>query len=438
MKTFSKGIHPFYNKELTSGLNIEKIPLSPKLVIPVLQHLGSPSEVIVKKGDDVIIGQLIAKSSGFVSANIHSPVFGKIAKINPKPIVGGRMASHIEIDVDIEKTKNYVWEKQNVDLSKMTSEEILTKIKEAGIVGLGGATFPTHIKYTQPKDKIIDTLVINGAECEPYLTCDHRLMIEKADEILKATEIVSKLLPLKSIIIGIEANKQDAISAFTKILKNYDLPIEVIPLKVKYPQGAEKMLIHATTKRVVPSGKLPLDVGVVVSNVGTLFAIYEAIYFNKPLIERVVTISGDIVKKGGNFLVPIGTPIEHILSQVEVDINKAYKVIFGGPMMGVAVPSLDYSITKGTSGILFFSEKLAKTSEETPCIKCGNCMKACPMNLMPNRLAAFSKAKKWDVIKDNNLYDCMECGSCAFVCPAKIDIVGWIRYAKNYIKSKNL
>ncbi len=438
MKTFSKGVHPFYNKDLTCNLSIEKISLSSKLVIPALQHLGSPSEVIVKKGDEVAIGQLIAKASGFVSANIHSPVFGKVAKISPKPIVGGRMANHIEIDVDIEKTSQFVWEKQNIDLIKLASEEIINKIKDAGIVGLGGATFPTHIKYTPPKDKTIDILVINGAECEPYLTCDHRLMVEKADEILKAVEIVAKILPLKSIIIGIEANKPDAIKTFNEKIKNYNLPIEVVPLKVKYPQGAEKMLIHATTKRVVPSGKLPLDVGVVVSNVGTLYAIYEAIYFNKPLIERVVTISGDVVKKGGNFLVPIGTPIEHILSYVEVDLKKAYKVIFGGPMMGVAVPSLDYSITKGSSGILFFSEKMARVEEETPCIKCGSCMKACPMNLMPNRLASFSKAKKWDEIKNINLYDCMECGSCAFVCPAKIDIVGWIRYAKNYIKAKNL
>lgn len=438
MKTFSKGVHPFYNKELTQECSIERIPLSPKLIIPVLQHLGSPSEIVVKKGDEVSAGQLIAKSSGFVSANIHSPVFGKVSKITPKPIIGGKMCSHIEIDVDIEKSSQYSWQKKDIDINNLSNDQILEKIKQSGIVGLGGATFPTHIKYTPPKDKTIDVLIINGAECEPYLTCDHRLMVEKTDEILKAIELVSKLLPLKSIIIGIENNKQDAISAFNQNIINYKLPIEVVPLKVKYPQGAEKMLIHATTKRVVPSGKLPLDVGVVVSNVGTLFAIYEAVYLDKPLIDRVVTISGDVVKKGGNFLVPIGTPIEHLLSFVEVDLNKTYKVIFGGPMMGVAVPTLDYSITKGSSGILFFSEKMAKVSEETPCIKCGNCMKVCPMNLMPMRLAAFSKGKKWDQVKDNNLYDCMECGSCAFVCPAKIDIVGWIRYAKNYIKSKNL
>ncbi len=438
MKTFNKGVHPHYNKELTNNCAIEKIPLSSKLIIPALQHLGSPSEVLVKKGDEVSPGQLIAKASGFVSANIHSPVFGKVSKISPKPVVGGRMVNHIEIDVDIEKTNQFSWQKQDIDITKISTDEIINKIKEAGIVGLGGATFPTHIKYVPPKDKIIDVLVVNGAECEPFLTCDHRLMLEKTDEILKGIEIVSRLLPLKSIIIGIESNKKDAIDAFNEKIKNYKLPIEVEPLKVKYPQGAEKMLIHATTKRVVPSGKLPLDVGVVVSNVGTLFAIFEAIYFNKPLIERIVTISGDIVKKGGNFLVPIGTPIEHLLSSTEIDTKKAYKVIFGGPMMGVAIPSLDYSITKGSSGILFFSEKLAKVEEETPCIKCGSCMKACPINLMPNRLAAFSKGKKWDELKNNNLYDCMECGSCAFVCPAKIDIVGWIRYAKNYIKAKNL
>ncbi|MFN3411851.1 MAG: electron transport complex subunit RsxC [Exilispira sp.] len=438
MKTFKKGIHPHYNKELTCNLNIEKIPLSSKLILPALQHLGSPSEIIVKKGDEVIPGQIIAKASGFVSANIHSPVYGKVFRIIPKPIVGGRMINHIEIDVDIEKTSAFSWGNQNVDIKNLKSEDILIKIKEAGIVGLGGATFPTHIKYTPPKDKPIDTLIINGAECEPYLTCDHRLMIEKTDEILKAIEIVAKVLPLKSIIIGIEKNKEDAIDAFNNIIKNYNLPISIEPLKVKYPQGAEKMLIHATTKRVVPSGKLPLDVGVVVSNVGTLFAIYEAIYFNKPLVERVITISGDTVKKGGNFMVPIGTPLEHLLSFTEIDTKNTYKVIFGGPMMGVAVPSLDYSVTKGTSGILFFSQKLAKVEEESPCIKCGGCMKACPMNLMPNKLAAYSKSKKWDIVKDNNLYDCMECGSCAYVCPAKIDIVGWIRYAKNYIKAKNL
>ncbi len=438
MKTFNKGVHPDYNKELTSGIAIERIPLSPKLIIPVLQHLGSPSEVIVKKGDDVSIGQLIAKSSGFVSANIHSPVFGKISKISSKPIVGGRMANHIEIDVDIEKTSNFKWEEQKIDLNNLTSEEILNKIKEAGIVGLGGATFPTHIKYTPPKDKEIDTLIVNGAECEPFLTCDHRLMVEKTDGILKGVEIAAKTMNLKSIFIGIEENKPDALQAFNERIKNYKLPIEVVPLKTKYPQGAEKMLIHAITKRVVPSGKLPLDVAVVVSNVGTLYAIYEAIFFGKPLIERVLTISGDLVKKGGNFVVPIGTPVEYLLSYAEIDLNNTYKVIFGGPMMGVAIPSLDYSVTKGTSGILFLSKKLTQVDEESPCIKCGSCIKACPMNLMPNNLAAYSKAKKWDIVKQSNLYDCMECGSCAYVCPAKIDIVAWIRYAKNYIKSKNL
>lgn len=436
LKTFSRGVHPAYNKELASSSSISPIkPFPSRLSIPMSQHLGGASEPLVKRGDEVTIGQLIGKATGFMGVNIHSPAFGKVSKVSPKPLVGGKMANYIDIDVDVEKTSNFVWQKVNLDINSLSKQDIINRIKEAGTVGLGGATFPTHIKYNVPEGKIIDTLIINGAECEPYLTCDHRLMLEKADEIIKGIEIVAKLFPLKNIYIGIEDNKSDAIAIFNEAIKSSKLNITVSALKTKYPEGAEKMLIRAITKRVVPSLKLPLDVGVVVSNVGTIYSIYEAFYFNKPLIDRVVTISGDLVKKGLNILAPIGTPFENLVSLVELTSPEIYKVVVGGPMMGIAIPTIDYTVTKGTCGILLLSEKISKAFDETPCIKCGSCAKSCPMGLMPFNLAAYTKAKKFDIVKNYNAFDCIECGCCSYVCPAKIDIVGWIRYAKNYIKA---
>lgn len=439
LKTFKKGVHPKYNKHYTSKKNIEKIPLPEKVIVSLTQHLGAPAKLIKKRGDEVNVGELIGESAGFISANIHSPVAGKIKSITPKPLPGGKVANYVEIIVDKEKTDSFVWEEKNIDLDSLDKDSILNKIQQAGIVGMGGATFPTSVKYNPPKDKNVDIFVINGAECEPYLTCDHRLMIEKTESIIKGIEIVHHIFNFKKIYFGIEINKKDAIEKVSEVALKYShLPIEVVALKTKYPQGGEKMLIKAVSGREVPSGKLPFEVGALVSNVGTLNAVYEAIYFDKPLIERVLTVTGDGINEPKNILAPIGTPIDYIVSYCGGIKENVEKVIMGGPMMGIALPSLDYSVMKGTSGLLFLTSDVVKVEDEHACIKCGRCVSVCPMNLLPNRLAALAKYKKWDDIKNYNLYDCMECGSCAYECPAKINIVAWIRYAKNYIKVKGL
>ncbi len=439
LMSFKKGVHPKYKKDATFNKSIEKIPTPKTIEIPMSQNLGAPAKPLKKKGDEVSIGEIIAESNGFISANIHSPVFGKVKKIEPKPLPGGRLSDVMIIDVDVEKTDNHNWEKKVPDFDNLTKDLVIETIANKGIVGMGGATFPTHIKFSPPEDKLVDTFVINGAECEPFLTCDHRLMVEKTIELLRAVEVIQHVFKFKKIVIGIEENKSDAITKFKELKAEIKhLPIEVVGLKVKYPQGAEKMLIKATTGRVVPSGKLPLEVGCIVSNIGTIYAIYEAFYFNKPLIERAITISGDTISNPKNIMAPIGTKLEDIIEFSDGMKEETEKIIFGGPMMGFSIPSIDYSVAKGTSGLLFFSEDLLTPEHENHCINCGSCVNACPMNLLPNKFAAMAKTKKFDEMKKHNLFDCMDCGSCTYVCPADIKIVGWIRYGKNYIKTKGI
>ncbi|MEA1964820.1 MAG: electron transport complex subunit RsxC, partial [Candidatus Aerophobetes bacterium] len=397
-----------------------------RVILPLSQHTGAPGRPLVKKGDLVEEGKKIADSSSFISSPIHASISGKIASIKrmPHPVMGEMEAIVIEGNGE---RKN--WEEKRVDLSSLKKDEIRKIVREAGIVGLGGAAFPTHVKLTPPKDKPIDTVILNGCECEPYLTGDYRLMLERPDDCICGLKIIIKATDAKRGYIGIENNKPRAIKLMRNKLKNED-NLKVIPLKTKYPEGGEKMLIKAVLDREVPAGGLPLDVGVIVNNVGTAVAIFEAIKYKKPLMERVVTVTGEAVNKPANFLVPLGTPFSCLLEKCEGLKENAKKVMMGGPMMGISQHTLDVPVIKGTSGILVFGEEEIELEEEKPCIKCARCVDHCPMSLLPTFLARLIKNERWQELKDYNIMDCIECGCCSYVCPSKIPIVHLIKQGK--------
>jgi electron transport complex protein RnfC len=432
-RTFPKGgVHPPENK-LSADKKIEILALPKVAYIPISQHIGAPSVVTVKKGDSVKVGQIIATSSGFVSANIHSSVSGKVSKIEELIDASGYKKMSIVIDVEGD-----VWE-ETIDKStvinkeiKATVEEIIKKIVDFGIVGLGGATFPSHVKLSVPKGKTCEYLIINGVECEPYLTSDHRLMLEKSEEMLVGIQIIMKTLGVSKAIIGIENNKPDAIQLLTNLSKNYQ-GITVETLKVLYPQGGEKQLIKAILNREVPSGGLPIDIGCVVHNVGTAFAVYEAVQKNKPLFERIVTITGKSVKKPSNFLVRIGTPVSELIEAAGGLPEDTGKIINGGPMMGKALKSLTVPITKGTSGILILPEKESHRREIIDCIRCAKCISVCPSGLEPYLLMITAEKEMWDRVEEENAMDCIECGSCSYICPADRPLLDYIRLGKSTV-----
>ena len=432
------GVHPAYNKGLAADKAIEHAELPKSVLVPMAQHLGVPAAPVVSKGDVVGVGDLLGEAPKLISANIYAPVAGKVKGVTQRPLPGGRMCDYVEITVDKDATDEHQWQPRDIALAEITPQWYAKTLREAGIVGMGGATFPSDVKYSPPPGATLDTFVLNGAECEPYLTCDHRMMVEHASEILTGILYTDAAFSFTRIIVAIEKNKPNAIEAFQEaIASNPDASgVEVAALDVLYPQGSEKMLIKVVTGRTVPAGGLPFQVGVVVSNVQTLYAIYEAIKLNKPLIERVVTVSGAGVNAPKNIRARIGTPIEVLIEQCGGFSEKTTKVIAGGPMTGTALPSLDYSVVKGLSGLLFLTQ--AEYPEESPCIHCGACVEVCPMHLMPLKLAAFAKAGKFEEAKATNLADCFECGSCAWACPANIKIVSWIKYAKNYIRVKGI
>ncbi|MDH4027227.1 MAG: electron transport complex subunit RsxC [Nitrospirota bacterium] len=430
--TFKRGIHPKYYKELASGKAIIQTRLPQRIVVPLSQHIGAPAKPEVKIGDEVKRGQLIGSAAGFVSSPVHSSISGKVIAVSTFPTATGRMAQCIVIEGD---GKNEVLSgRENPDYMDLSADDIRNIIKDAGIVGMGGAAFPTSVKLSPPKEKKIDTVIINGAECEPYLTADHRLMAEHPLEVVEGLRLIMKSLGVKEGHIGIEENKPDAIKAMKSALGG-KTNIKVWPLEVKYPQGAEKMLIKAVKGREVPSKGLPMDVGVVVQNVGTALAVYEAVRYGKPLIDRVVTVTGNGIKEPGNLMVRIGTMMSDVVEQCGGLVGGAVKVISGGPMMGFAQWTLDVPVTKGTSGILVLTEdEYVPSDEYTACIRCGRCLDACPMGLNPSMLSILSEKGFFEDAKSYNLFDCFECGSCAYVCPAKRPMVQFIRLAKSLVK----
>ena len=433
LKTFSRGgVHPAENK-FSANATISVLALPKTVSIPVSQHLGAPCKPVVEKGDTVKAGQVIAKGEGFVTANIHSSVSGKVQKIDNMADSSGYRKTAIVIDVEGDEWVDEVdlSDKLVKDITS-SKQDILTKVFESGIVGLGGATFPTHVKLSVPKGKKADILIINGVECEPFLTADHQLMLEKGEEILVGTQILMKALEVEKAVIGIENNKPDAIQHMTTLAAQY-LGIEVQALKVKYPQGGEKQLIKACIRREVPSGGLPIDVGAVVHNVGTAFAVYEAIQKNKPLVERIVTVSGKSVKTPGNFKVRIGTPVEALVEAVGGMPGDTGKIINGGPMMGKALNTLEVPVVKGTSGILLFPENESSRGTSANCIRCAKCVSVCPMGLEPYFLYAQANKEMYEAVENSKALDCIECGSCAFACPANLPLLDYIRLGKSTV-----
>lgn len=431
LKSFAGGIHPGDDGKVLTCNQKEVSALLPKTVyIFMSQHIGAPAKPLVNKGDIVKKGQLIGESQGFVSANVHASVSGKVIDIAPwpHPITGTK-----SLAVIIERDENDSWSEDcNVDtnIERISPEEIRQCIQKAGIVGLGGATFPTHIKLTPPKDKVIDTIVMNGAECEPYLTCDYRIMLDKSREIIQGLKLVMKCIGCKNAHIGIETNKYDVYTIFKDILSN-EPDIKVDLMEVKYPQGEEHQLIKALLNREFKPTQLPLEVGAVVVNSGTVFAIYEAVKYKRPLIQRLVTVTGNGVENPQNFLVRLGTPVKQLLEEARV-ITNINKFIFGGPMMGIAQGNIDTAVTvKGTGGILVLKD--AQQWESHACIRCGRCIDSCPYGLNPSELSIMSEVKEFNLALDNNVMECKECGCCSYICPAKRPIVHLIKFAKGEI-----
>lgn len=428
-RTFGGGVHPPEAKKWTYQKSIEILPPPSIVVIPLQQHIGRPSKPIVKVGDTVKIGDALSEADGFVSVPVHASISGTVTKIEPRPHPLGIDVQSVIIENDDEETFNSsILDKPAT--ASLSAEEIKKQINAAGIAGMGGATFPTHVKLSPPPDKKIDTFILNGAECEPYLTSDHRLMLEQPKEILIGVTLIMQAIGCKTGYIGIENNKPDAIKRMREIIEAEGFNLKVLGFQVKYPQGAEKQLIKATTNREVPSGGLPMDVGALVQNVGTAKAVYDAIMLHKPLYERVVTVTGSGIKAPKNVLARIGTPFSDLLKFCGGLTEDAVKVLNGGPMMGIAQFSLDVPVIKGTSGILVLDEKQGKISPESACIRCGRCVDACPMGLMPNMLGTLVEYEKFDDAKDYGVLDCIECGSCTYICPAKRHLIHYIKYGK--------
>ena len=436
MKTFPVGgVHPSDNKQWSNAKAIEVLELPDVVNIPLGQHIGAPATAKVAKGDKVLTGQLIAEATGFMSANIHSPISGTVTAVDMQPNGQGLRQMMITI-----KREGDEWMPE-IDRSKdikreceLDSQAIISKIKDAGIVGMGGATFPTHVKLSIPNGCKAEYLIINGVECEPYLTSDHRNMLERGEELLIGVEILKKALNVEHAVVGVENNKPDAIENLNKIIANGKFDIKVEPLKVQYPQGGEKQLIAAVTGREVPPPPgLPIHVGAVVCNASTALAVYEAVQKNKPLIERVVTITGKDLQSPRNLLTRMGTPISKLIEMAGGLPEGDVKVVNGGPMMGRAMVNLDSAVTKGCSGVTIYAGVDAHRVSPSPCIKCAKCVAACPMSLEPYLISKLAKKQMWERLEQENIVDCIECGCCQFTCPAGLPLLDYVRYGKQTV-----
>ncbi|NMA75335.1 MAG: electron transport complex subunit RsxC [Bacteroidales bacterium] len=433
LKTFSRGgIHPKENK-LSAHQPIKALDIPKQVTIMLSQHIGAPAKSIVKRGDEVKVGTKIAESGGFISAPIHSSVSGKVFKVDTVIDTSGYPKEAIIINVEGDEWEEAIDQSETlVKECTFSPEEIIEKIGEAGIVGLGGACFPTRVKLTPPPSMKAECIIVNGVECEPYLTADHQLMLERTEEILVGVSILMKAAGVNKAFIGIENNKPDAIERMTKVAANYS-GIEIIPLKVRYPQGGEKQLIEAVIKRQVASGKLPITTGTIVQNVATVYAVYEAVQKNKPLFERVVTVTGKTVKQPSNFKVRIGTPIQQLIDAVGGLPDDTGKIVSGGPMMGKSITSTDIPTVKGTSGLLIFTKKESNRGVSQDCIRCAKCVSVCPMGLEPYLLSALAEHGEFERMEDESIMDCIECGSCQYTCPAYRPLLDYCRLGKDRV-----
>ncbi len=434
LKSFPKGgIHPPHRKNSSYSPDDLNASLPSIATIPLSQHIGAPSKCIVKVGDTVNEEDLIGEASGFVSSNIHTSIPGEVIEIKDLFLPNGRVCPAVVIETKGEFSRIgksleiYPWD----DIEK---EKLIEIIKDSGIVGLGGATFPTHVKLTLPEGFELENLIINAAECEPYLSSDHVLMLEFSREITTGLKILKKILEPKNIYVGMEVNKKDAGDLLTKTFKEENLDASVVLLKNKYPQGAEKNLIKAIIGKEIPSGKLPLSVGVINVNVSTVYAIYEAVCLKRPLVERFVTVGGGAVKNPGVYRVRVGTSVRSLIEECGGFTEEPEKVIFGGPMMGFTVFDLDVPVTKGTSGILALTKKEVNSARTTNCLKCGRCVDGCPMGLVPSKLFKLIDHNLCDEAVENGLNDCVECGSCAYNCPAHLFLVQQFRAGKSIVR----
>ncbi len=417
---FRHGIHPPEEKALTSHLPIRRMPYPDELVLPLRQHAGKPAKLCVKVGDHVERGDKVGEADGFMSVPIHASAAGTVVDVGWWPHPDGSMAESVRIKVDrfaaqVPRPRLVPhWE-------GLTTQQVVKAVQEAGVVGLGGAAFPTHVKLAPPKDNPVHTLIINGAECEPYLTSDHRTMVEYPERVHFGIRVMMRAMGVQKCVIGVELNKPDAIEALRRTVPK-DLDVTILPLTVKYPQGAEKMLIHAVTGVEVPSGKLPVTVGVVVQNVGSVSAIAEVFETGLPLIERIVTVSGHGLQKPANLIVPVGTKLRDLLAHCDGVTPDAVEVIIGGPMMGQALADLDAPVIKGTTGVVVLEKGETREAAVYPCIHCGRCLDACPVFLNPSLLGDFARKQQYEQMVDQHLADCMLCGSCAYVCPSNIPL----------------
>lgn len=432
--TFARGgVHPDDKKRLAKDKSIERLPLPEELIVSMSQHLGAPAKALKAKGDNVSKGELIGQASSFISADVHSPVDGVVTEVRKVELASGAVADALVIKVNEEQSDPfsvvYDWEKDS-------REDIQALIKAMGIVGMGGATFPTSVKFAIPQDRKVEYLVINGAECEPYLTCDYRLMLEKADEVLEGIMAAAKAVQPEKIIVGVELNKKDAIEHLEKRAAELGYPIIIQPLKMKYPQGDEKQLLKACINREIPSGKLPLDIGAVVCNLGTAYAIYEAVKYHKPLFERVITISGECINETKNVIAPIGTKFSDLIAYAGGIKDGLTELVSGGPMMGFGVSDDQTPMVKGSSGLLALPATI-DDSKSFPCVSCGKCVQHCPMGLQPNKMFRLIKHGRYqEAMNEYSLMDCKECGCCAYTCPSQIPLVQGFKLGKKMGRKK--